>query len=187
MGLVGEGAIITSVLPDVFPVIDVEDMQTDGWKLSGWDLCQGFEIHTPGAGLTADIALENLPTSGILAVIEQVIVSTSAASPITWGFNTAGAVLAGATNGLKTRRDRRVSAAGDLPFLSVTEADSIPFSNAGRTFNQSQTPFIYEPPKGVAVLPPGQIMVFHAVTADVQLAVTYLWRERAIEPSETGP
>ena len=188
MGLVGEGAIVTSVLPDVFPVIDMEAMQPDGWRLAGWRTCAGNESRIPGAGLTPEVALENITTTGTLAVVEQIFVTASIDANIQIGMNTAGSVLAGVSNGFKTFRDRREPVSPPVPILSVTEGDAIPTGfRFFRALVLARSPMIYEPPAGMAVLSPGSMIIVQSVTADAILHVNYSWRERAIEPSETNP
>jgi len=188
MGLVGEGAIVTSVLSDVFPVIDVENMQTDGWRLAGWRTAIGGESPAPGGGLNAAVALENITTTGTIAVIEQVIIATGGNSTIQLAVNTAGSALAGVSSGFRSFRDLRPPFNPPLPTLSVTESDTLPAgTRVGRFVLAIRTPFIWEPPKGLGVLGPGSMFIVDCITADTTLHVTFLWRERAIEPSETAP
>jgi len=188
MGLVGEGAIVTSVLPDVFPVINVEDMQTDGWRLAGWRRCMGTENRTPAGGLTAEVALENITTTGTLAVIEEIIITTDAVALINIAVNTAGSILTGTSNGFRSFTDLRPRFNPPLPTLSVTAGDAIPLGT--RVFQHhflARTPFHLKPDKGVGVLGPGSMFLVACLTADVGLAATFIWRERAIEPAETEP
>ena len=184
MGLVGEGAIVTSVLPDVFPTIDLEDLQADAWRLSGWRTCMGFESRTPGAGLTAEIPLENITTTGVIAVVEKIMISTAVVSVINMGFNTAGSVLAGTSNNFKSFRDRREPVSPPIPVLSVTQGDAIGFSNTSQVRVIANVPLILEPKTGIAVLSPGSLFMVQNGTADALINVTYWWRERAIDPSE---
>jgi len=183
MGLVGEGSIVTSVLPDVFPVIDVEDMQTDGWVLAGWNLCFGFESILD-AVLSVEVALENLVGSNMLVVIEKIDVSSTGNSLMAFGTNTAGTVLTGTSNNFHQTRDTRVPGTR-RPVTTVTEGTAIPFSPFGRIRCPANQAVQIEAPKGVYVLAPGQMFVVQNTQANVQTDVTYWWRERLIEPSET--
>jgi len=184
MGLVGEGAIVTSVLPDVFPVIDVEDMQTDGWLLGQWKLCVGHDTITD-ALLSVEVALENLAGSNMLVVIEQIDLAVSSSSLYLYGVNTAGTVDVGTDNGLRRIRDMRAPVtASALPTTHVTQGTAIPFSTIGRGRLLGNTTLHLKPPKGVAVLPPGSIFVMQNSTTNAATDVTYWWRERPIEPSE---
>ena len=186
MNLVGEGALVTGVLPDVFPVIDVEDLQPDGWRLADWRLAMGFDFRQPAAGLTAEIPLENITTTGTLAVLEKVVVSTLVDSQINWGYNTAGSVLAGNANNFKSFRDRREPVSPPLPVLSVTNGDAIGFSITGRANILARVPFELESPDGLTVLQPGSLFMVQNGTVDARLEVTYFWRERAIDPAENN-
>ena len=186
MNLVGSGSIVTGVLPDVFPVIDVEDLQTDAWRLADWRICMGFGTRDPAAGLTAEIALENITTTGSLAVVEQIIITTEAISTVGFGVNTAGSALAGVPTDLTSFRDRREPVSPPLPILEVTTGDAIAASIVGRWIQLADDPFTFTVPTGVGVLQPGSLFLIQATTPDVKLHVTYFWRERPIDPAENN-
>ncbi len=71
MALVGEGAIVTNVLPDVFPTLELEDLPGELYKLAGWDIAVGAESLSPGAINRATIGLENPVGSGKIAVLTR--------------------------------------------------------------------------------------------------------------------
>jgi len=183
MALVGEGAIVTSVLPDVFPTIDVEDLQPDGWKLSGWDLCVGFDARVPGAGLMARFALENIVGTNVIAVLERIDIAVGADAFVTIETNSAGTVLTGTDNGTRRIRDFRPNTDG-LPILAVTSNDTIPGSPVSQFKILADTTHTVELDNSIAVIAPASMIVVRIGTANVRGDVTFWWRERPMDPAE---
>lgn len=181
-GIVGEGSIVTGTLPDVFPVLELENLETDSWLDAGWKLCFGFE-EIIDALLNVEIALENLVGSNMLVIVESIEISVSGDTPIEYGTNAAGTVLAGSSNDFSTMRDSRATGTR-RPVTQVSEGTAIPFSPFGRFRMLGGTREILAPPKGFGVLAPGNMFVVRCSTANITTAVTYFWRERLIEPSE---
>ncbi len=181
-GVVGEGAIVTGTLPDVFPVLELESLETDSWLDAGWKLAFGFESDID-ALLTVEIALENLVGSQMLVVVEQIMVSANGATQINFGTNAAGTVLTGSSNNFHTMRDSRVSGTR-RPVTTVTSGTAIPFSAFGRFRMLANTQTLISPPKGFGVLAPGNMFVVQSAVVNLTMDVTYFWRERLIEPSE---
>jgi len=181
MGLVGEGALVTGVLPDVFPTIDVEDLQTDGWAIEGWLPAEGFESQVAAAAMRSQVHLNNLPTSGKMCVVEEIWVSTNVASVMSTGFSAITAII-GTTTNLRAFRDRRIQAL--RPTLVVSENLAAGFVGSTIFRVLPNTVMVITPPKGVAVLPPGFAMTVSNGTVNVALDCTYFWRERPVETSE---
>ncbi len=180
--VVGERAIVTGVLEDVFPTIDVEDLQTDGWAVAGWRPAMGGGLLTGAAGERPHVQIHNPNGSGVLTVVEDVFISTNANSRI--DFNIHDAVLT--TLQVSNRwRDRRFPTL-NFPVTQVRSQSIVgsPIVSVMSQFVRGNETIIWVPPKGVMVLIPGTGLAFSNVNAATQLSVNFFWRERAIEPAE---
>ena len=182
MNLVGEGALVTGVLPDVFPTIDVESLETDGWALSGWRPAWGGAAILGAAGERPHIQLFNPVGSEMLTVIEQIMISSNAAGRVE--FNIHDAQLA--TNEVSERwRDRRFPTL-NFPVTQVKE-ESIVGTPIVAPLNirvLANVTVVIEPPKGIMVLAPGTGVAFSQAANAVELDVSFFWRERPADPAE---
>ena len=182
--VVGEGAIVTGVLPDVFPTIDVEDLQTDGWGVAGWRPAMGGGLLTAAAGQRPHVQIHNPAGSGVMTVVEGVFISTNANSRI--DFNIHDAVLT--TLQVSGRwRDRRFPTL-NFPVTQVRSQSIVgsPIVSVMSQFVVANQSVQWLPPKGVIVLIAGTGLAFSNVNAATQLSVNFFWRERAIEPAEAN-
>ena len=188
--LVGEGAIATGILEDVFPVLDVENLQTDSWHYAGWRMAQGANTVAAAAGQTPRIFLDNPPDSGNLVVVDQIYMFADAVTEVRIGPNPLAA--ARTFNGPSLLFDMRyeVSTGGgpqDTPAAGTFGESSLgPLPNDAGRFSiqvanrmENVTPF-----KGMAVLPPGRSLSVRGLTIAGTLTVTFFFRERVAEPAE---
>ena len=188
--LVGEGAIATGVLEDVFPVLDVENLQTDSWRSAGWNMAQGANTVVAAAGQTPRIFLDNPPGSLKLVVVDQIFMFADAVTEVRIGPNPLAAPRA--ANGPTLLFDMRyeVSSGGaamDTPSTTTFGESSLgPVPNDAGRFSiqvanrmENVTPF-----KGMAVLPPGRSLSVRGLTVAGTLTVTFFFRERVAEPAE---
>ncbi len=180
--IVGESAIVTGVLPDVFPVIDVEKLATDGWALAGWRPAMGGGIITASAGNNAKVQFTNPAGSGSIAVIETVQVSNNFSGGV--GYNIHDALLS--VLAVSDRwRDRRFATL-NRPVCKVRVEDSLglPIVAPMSIRLLANTTYDWMPPQGFMTLIPGSAVAFQAITVATQLNVNFWWRERPIEPAE---
>jgi len=182
MGLVGEGALVTGVLPDVFPVIDVENLATDGWALAGWRPAMGGPVITAAAGERPHIQILNPAGSGVITVVEQIMFSTNTTGVVQ--FNIHDAVLATADTSGRWR-DRRFPTL-NFPVTQVREESIVgtPIVSAQSCRLLANTTVVWDMPRGFAVLVPGTGIAFSHSAAATQLALNFFWRERTLEPAE---
>jgi len=179
MNLVGEPAIVTGVLPDVFPVIELENLPPELLALTGWKLGTQNTDLAPGAGNIANSIIRNPPGSGQMTVVESALVWTSTSGEINWSLLPPDV---GTFDSRLVFRDRRFT--GDL----ATEVRDLVAGVAGlvhgkiHTANNAQVEIA--PVNGLAVLFPGDALAFRTVTVNVRLTVTYFARERPFEQSE---
>ena len=184
-GIVGEGAIATGVLPDIFPVINVEGLETDGWALAGWKPAMGGAVISGAAGERPHIQIANPAGSGVITVVETAIFATNSTSTIL--FNIHDALLATITVASRWR-DRRFATLS-RPVTQVRQENLVgtpivsPILAADLLTRVS---ILWEPPKGTFVLVPGTAFAFTSLTPQTQMSITFFWRERPIEPAESN-
>ena len=182
MNLVGEGAIVTGVLPDVFPVIDVENLATDGWAVAGWRPAWGGADITSAAAQRAHIQINNPAGSGVITVIELVEMSLGVQGNIQ--YNVHDALLTTLNVGQRWR-DRRFPTL-NRPVTQIREQSIVGTPIVSPLFIRmlQQSPYQWAPPQGVAVLVPGTGIAFSQNSVQQSMSINFWWRERAIEPAE---
>ena len=180
--IVGEGAIVTGVLPDVFPTIDVEDLQTDGWGVAGWRIAFGGAAVAGAAGEKPHIQILNPTGSGVITVVEQVMWSTATTGVLS--YNIHDTVLTTLQVGQRWR-DRRFPTL-NRPVTQVRSQSIVgaPIVSAFTLNIAANDPQIWAPPKGFMVLAPGTGFAMNHGTDATILRAQFYWRERAIEPAE---
>lgn len=188
--VVGEGAIATGMLEDVFPVLDVENLQTDSWHYTGWRIAQGANTVAAAAGQTPRIFLDNPPGSNKLVIVDQISMFADATTEVRIGPNPLTAARAATGPSLLFDMRYEVSSGGaamDLPTTTTFGESSLgPVPNDAGRFSlqvanrmESLIPF-----KGMAVLPPGRSLSVRGLTVAATLTVTFFFRERVGEPAE---
>lgn len=186
MNLVGEGALVTGVLEDVFPVLQLEDLQPDAWKWAGWNITAGTAFQGAVVGEQARISLDNPPDSGKVGVITKILVNSSTASNAV-GSVAEVALRAGTNQG--RNRDTRFSPfpIAQVPVLTIfRETDALaPTEAALFAFRLvANTTVQLDVPDGIAVIGPGTQFRMHSTVANATLDVSYFWRERRLDPAE---
>jgi hypothetical protein len=182
------GPELTHVLGTDVPLIDTADRVLAGWKSYYW---QGTLAASANVGT---VELRNPLGSNVFAVIERVqalIRGTAAEFLLDVRGNAAG--IAGGTPGFS--RDARVAAPGGVRGVSVclvTSADNIA--------DGSDLQFVYadvvsgvqssfNPIKGIVdewvLMPNDGWGLMKTAANNEQLNVSFWWRERALEDSET--
>jgi len=184
MGLVGEGAIVTGVLPDVFPTLELEDVPGELYKLANWDIAVGSESLSPGAAARATIGLENPVDSGKIAVLTRLRFQPDLLMAVTVGWLAIPSGLV--VNGVNRLRDGRQA--------SFPNAQPVCFVGSNNTspINAAWDNFLYQPEefggvfdnKGHVVLTPGTAFACRGGTNNVLLRCAIEWRERPVDSSE---
>ena len=182
MNLVGEGALVTGVLPDVFPVISVENLATDGWALASWRPAWGGASITGVAGQRPHVQISNPAGSGQIAVVEAVMMTTDTSGVL--GFNIHDALLTTVQTSMRWR-DRRFPTL-NFPTIQIRSQSiaGTPIVSVMQLNVLASSPFLWEPPQGVLVLAPGTAVAFNHVTNATNLKVNFFWRERPADASE---
>lgn len=178
---VGPGSHVAESLSELFPTIDVENLQPELFLLAGTRLCYGGTTVTGAAGQFPAIQVFNPADSGILVTITRFVGTSSFSSQLNWSFTN----FTLATNSTSQRfRDSRLTVL-NLPQAEIRRESGVIATGAtAQTFLPVDTPFTLEDRDGLAVLEPGSGLEFGLATANTILRATFYWRERAAEQSE---
>ena len=180
-GSIGPGSRVGETLPELFPVLDVENLQPELYLLGGTLLAMGSSTLTAGGGLTANIGIFNPAGSGKLITVTRAWVFISNSVSILWSTNhTAFTTLVTDT----ISRDTRVP----LPELPVgqirEETAAAAITPNGRALVPANETFILSDDNGIAVLAPGTGFAIGSENFIVTLTASFMWKERVAEQSE---
>lgn len=181
--LKGGGSKVSEVLTELFPVIDVERVPGELLILGGTDICAGQRTFTGAAGERANIQLFNPTDSSKILTVTSLLISTGTTDEMVWG--TQNIAIGTAINSQlfrDTRRAFNTRPSGQIRELSVA-AGPVVFANATL---QADTAFRFVDENDVAVLSPGLGLTVAASLNATRITVTFYWRERVAEPSETN-
>ena len=174
---------------EVIPAIILENDRPEFYILGGGKLGIGGQFVNGGVGVRPIFALQNPVSSGVLIVVEQVVVTSdgTGSSAIPAITDSVGALT---NTNLAIHRDvrSRVNAGLNLGItgqLFSGSAAAVPGTGSVIGFWNIIAPGFSNVQMNV-VLAPG--FVFHVSgTVNTNLGVTIWWRERIIEDSEVRP
>jgi len=163
----------------------VQEWEPEFYKLRDENLCIGLAAQAGVAAEFTHVKLRNPIGSGNLVVLEEVWFRPAAGVSIEMAQVISVATV-GFTNQATAFRDMR---AGGLPGVGVTVAQVSIETNVaplGGTAIARLQPLATDTMrlKLTMVLPPNSEIIFRALTVNVGMQVTFLWRERGAEPSE---
>ena len=177
--LYGGGSKVVEVLPEVFPVLELEDTTPELLALSGWRTAwQSTERTSTGINLSTS-QLFNPVNSNQLVVITRVDLLVDPAAVVQ--AQVVDTVLAAGVSGLF--RDSRFG----VPRSTVAQASSLDGGTTGgglRFLLQIDVNFSISDDNGICVLAPGTGMQFGTTGPATKLLVNYWWRERLAQESE---
>jgi len=185
MGLVGEGALVTTVLSDVFPMIDVESPRKELAKLAGLTIAVGGENLAPGAANRATMGFTNPADSGIVAVITRLTYQSSAVQSVAAGWiGFPNTIVENAVNRVADSR-QAPNYPNESPVCFVGSSNTDPLNAAWWSLVEPANGFFHRHSEdGIAVLGPGTTWGIRGTTNNITLRCTFEWRERPAEPSE---
>jgi len=180
-GLYGGGAKVVEALPELFPVLELEDTTPELIALTGWRTAWQNIAQAPSLLELSAVQLSNPVGSGLIAAVTQFIVR----------LDTVQDVHASVTSNLFTSasirglfRDGRFGGNRNTGLELRSDNDIV--TNAG--FAVFITPafslFTVRDDNGLAVLTPGTALQVGTAAVNVDINVTYFWRERPALPSE---
>jgi len=188
--VVGRGAIVTTLLEDVFPTVDLFNPSPEFRALGGEHPCFGKVNRNSTTEFNA-VQLFNPVGSGLIGIVEEIVVNTEDQAG-GWHMTVTDVEL-GSEGPFKQFRDSRLL--GSQPFskpgLKLLSGNNplVPQFDADWAILQDQndTEFRFnQVDAGIAILSPGFGLVIENDNEGNMhnLRVNFLWRERAAEPSE---
>ena len=180
-GSIGPGSRVAETLSELFPVLDVERVPGELLLLGGTRLAWGGDSRPGVAGNTGKIQLFNPAGSQTILTVTRILYHAQ--------FNglmrLAMELLPRTTNVATARyRDSRLGNT-DPPvgqIRSETTATIVTILN--RLWSEDNTQQDIRDENSVAVLAPGAGITMQADAANIQINVTFFWRERPAEESE---
>ena len=180
-GIVGEGAIVTNVLPDVFPTVELEDTTIELKTLAGWLPVFGATSRAAAPALLSRAQLFNPAGSGKLLVVEDLYIQTTGSSLVNLGIGVTE--LTTLIVNTKPRDSRFGTAARGVSQTRTQDGGSPPVAN-GRIQTEANVSFRVHAHGGIAVLAPGTGFECTNQTANETIRTTWFARERVAEQSE---
>lgn len=177
--LYGGGSKVVEVLPELFPVLEVENTTPELLALSGWRIAWQSTARTSGVGNDSTSQLFNPEGSNSLVAITQLIIRTNTNLDV--DVEIADTALGPGVAGLF--RDSRFG----VPRSTTAIAASLDGGTTGgglRLHIRANEPFTLRDDNGLAVLAPGSGLQLGTVTQETLLVVNYFWRERLAQTSE---
>lgn len=181
-GIIGPGSKVAEVLPELFPMFDVENLPGELYLLGGTKLSFGGGSVVGVAAEHPRAQLFNPDSSGALVTITSVIASPRGGSAtMRWGLRSTEIGVAIDTQLLRDSRNLLPA----QPIAVVRQETAVAVANGtGQARSLNDSPFYLTDPNGIAVLAPGTgFEIGHDSTAS-GMRYCFYWRERQALESE---
>jgi hypothetical protein len=167
--------------------LQFNQMGADFRLLEGWERFWGFVAAGPSVGNNNGIQLRNPITSGIVAVLEKISFFQNGADFLNVTVAHAGGPQADLTNIAATDRiDNRGRQFSTLVLSTFSPAGQLAIQTqrwSGNTANLEVSEILTEDQE--LLMLPGDVMRFTTIGANLITVMNFIWRERALEESET--
>ena len=188
-GVVGRGAIVTTLLEDVFPTMNLMKPAPEFRALGGEFLAMSQATRAAALEMNV-VSIINPPGSAVICIIEEIQIFTG-------GFTAGDLIHVGinqnnfgtANSNAQFRDSRIIGTAGiQQPVCVVNSGSSVAgdIYPSGLKFEVGIEPTIRidAPDHAVAILQPGFSLGIEAELIALRVRANILWRERAVDPSE---
>ncbi len=180
-GIIGPGSKVAEALPELFPMIDVENVPIELLFLAGWRLGMGHISQNALAANTNLSQLFNPVGSGQFVIPTTVMISSSATTNIGYVV-TEVALTTPVAN--PEQRDTRIGVnENTVGQVRSVQQVSVPTS-VGQFRVLADETFVLQEGSGLFVLAPGSGVTFFNITVNLALRSNFLWRERIALESE---
>lgn len=180
-GIIGVGSMVSEAIGELFPMIDVERVPGELLALMGTGIAWGRVIAAADVGENTRVQLFNPEGSGKIIAVSSLYVQAAAADAIEMGI--LGVALT-SLSAVPRFRDSRFGTTL-LPVGELRQDTNVGATPATFRVHALDTVFTkIEDTNGVAVLTPGFGLVLSTVSVNRSLRASFVWRERAAEPSE---
>lgn len=178
-GLYGGGSKVVEALPELFPVLELENTTPELLALTGWRTAWQSSLRPAVAGEVSKSQIFNPVGSGSLVVVTQVGLHVDVAQrPVQMEIVTVQ--LASPVPGLF--RDARFGVPRNTT-AQIASINNVPTGGGLRVIVDALQIFIRDD-NGLVVLTPGTGLDVGTVNSQIALTVNYFWRERLALESE---
>lgn len=179
----------SSLAPEVMPIVPAQNWDAANEYLAGTRLCAARVSTTAGAGQYAGVRVRCGRASGIIAVIEQIVVSYGAPGEMQWGLTTVDADLATLqSSGSRDGRQPPIFGATQQTTASVSSVNTAATptftTNGIATGFAAMTSTSLVIPLNYVLVPGVNFEVWTDIARTLRLHVQ--WSERRLQPSELG-
>lgn len=178
--LYGGGSKVVEVLPEVFPVLELENTTPELLALSGWRLAWQSTERPADAVNNSASQLRNPAGSGMIIAVTQLGLRAAGADTKIQG-EISTTVFGTPVPGLY--RDSRFGTPRNTTG-QVATAVGIPVGGGLRWATTVNIQDRIEDINGIVVLTPGSNLNLGTVNDNITLTVNYFWRERLAQESE---
>lgn len=180
-GIIGPGSKVGEVIPELFPMIDVEQVPMELLVLAGTNSAGASSNQAGVAAVVQQSQLFNPPDSGKIATITSMFIRAETTQQIQYGLVTVA--LAGNPDTARFL-DGRLGVTGS-PACQIHDGNSGTIApTVVRVFVLADQFVHVNIPKGCAVLSPGVGIQVTTTTINTALTCSFLWTERVGERSE---
>lgn len=179
-GLYGGGSKVVEALPELFPVLELENTTPELIALTGWRTAWQNIQQNAVVGQLSAVQLSNPAGSNLIATVTQVIIRVNPAAIAQMSVTDALFVSA-AIRGLF--RDARFGGTRNTT-LQLRSDPNIVTSAGFAMFGLGDENLTIRDDNGIAVLTPGTALQIGTGATDITVNVTFFWRERLALESE---
>ena len=179
-GLYGGGSKVVEALPELFPVLELENTTPELMALTGWRTAWQSTERPASAMNNSASNLLNPANSGIIAVVTQLVLRTNVPGTVVQMETNVSAIGGAAVSGLF--RDTRFGAVRSTA-CQVASVDNQAVGGGLRIALQAEDTYIRDD-NGIAVLTPLTSLRIGTQSDNTILTVNYWWRERPALESE---
>ncbi len=177
--LYGGGSKVVEVLPELFPVIEVENTTPELIALSGWRTAWQSTTRPRDVGAVSTSQLSNPAGSGVIVSVTQVMIQVDLDTAVQ---SEIGNVIIGTpVSGLW--RDGRFGVPRNST-AQASSADGVAVGGGLRLQMATGEEFSLRDDNGIVVLSPGTTLDVATTSFNIVMTVNYWWRERLAQTSE---
>lgn len=181
-GIIGPGSMVSEAIGELFPMLEVETNKAELQALSGSGIAWGSVTSPPNAVENSRVQLFNPLASGKVVTLTSINMRSSGAATDTV-YGILGVALTNLSAVSRFRDSRFGTTLAPVAELRQdTNVGGTPATFRDRSSTSEYTKI--DNIDGIVVLTPGFGLVISALSVNVSVLGSFIWRERVAEPSE---